>query len=415
MGILSRLAAIFRRRGTRGGTAAPTDFPNPTAHPPPTDSVDPQTSNRLLSGIEAIDWSALEHAYGPATTTPSYLRALLSADIAVRNEAVEHLWSAITHQGTVYSATAAATPFLLRILADDAGHPIRATLLSVLEVIAGGTSYHDVHAPFFPADERETAEWRTQAARELADVARCREEAAAGLDLTLRYLADPLPDVRLQATSTAASLSMLSEVPDDARARAEGALRSVSQSDDSPVVRASAVLSLSLMGANTRAWLDDALPQLRVAAALSPGLREDSDAHAILLAALTRPEELDALFPDGLPQLDGYPRFAVIATVCDRVADREAALPALLAALRLASTWTVDVDRAPMLQYLFAPTQAGAELSRPQRAFLEALVEREDLWDPKNGNAMGAFKRVGLPYSHDAIQEIVRSGRLPPA
>ena len=68
-GILSRLPATFRRRGPRVGTAAPTDFPDPTAHPPPTASVDPQTADRLLSGIEAIDWSALEHAYGPATTT----------------------------------------------------------------------------------------------------------------------------------------------------------------------------------------------------------------------------------------------------------------------------------------------------------------------------------------------------------
>lgn len=59
-----------------------------------------------------------------------------------------------------------------RILADDAVKPIRATLLSALEVIAGGTSYHDVHAEFFPADERETAEWQERLARERAELGR---------------------------------------------------------------------------------------------------------------------------------------------------------------------------------------------------------------------------------------------------
>lgn len=60
----------------------------------------------------------------------------------------------------------------MRILADDAGKPIRATLLSAPEVIAGGTSYHDVHAEFFPADERETAEWQERLARERAELGR---------------------------------------------------------------------------------------------------------------------------------------------------------------------------------------------------------------------------------------------------
>lgn len=89
-------------------------------------------------------------------------------------------------------------------------------------------------------------------------------------------------------------------------------------------------------------------------------------------------------------------------------------MPALLAALRLASTWTVDVDRGPMLGYFFPQSHEGGPLSLPQRAFLEALVERDDVWDSRNGNAIAAFNAVGLPYSRTAIQEVLRSGRLPP-
>lgn len=101
----------------------------------------------------------------------------------------------------------------------------------------------------------------------------------------------------------------------------------------------------------------------------------------------------------------GFPRFTVIAAVCERVPDREAALPALLAALRLASTWTVDFDRAPMLRYLFPTGDSNEPLTEPQRTFLQELVDREDLWDPRNGNAQGAFMKVGLPYSRDAIRQ----------
>ena len=135
-------------------------------------------------------------------------------------------------------------------------------------------------------------------------------------------------------------------------------------------------------------------------------------AHAILLDSLARPDELDGLFPDGLPQMIGFPRFTVIAAVCDRVPDRETALPPLLAALRLASNWTVDFDRAPVLRYLFPSAPGGEPLTGPQGAVLQALVDRDDLWDPKNGNAQSAFKAVGLPYSRDAIRERLTRERV---
>jgi hypothetical protein len=233
-------------------------------------SVDQAVADRVFAGIDTIDWSALGHAYGPATTTPTYLRALL-ADGQARDEAVEHLWSAVTHQGTVYPATVATTPFLLRVLADDAGKPIRSTLLSVLEVVAQGGSYHDAHAPLYPEEEPNTDEWQDQLAGELAVVDGCRREAAAGLELVLRFLVDPEPDVRLQATSTTTSIAMLREVADRDRERARAALEQVAAGDSSSVVRGSAVLSLALMGGDTRRWLDDASGQVRIAAALSPG------------------------------------------------------------------------------------------------------------------------------------------------
>lgn len=65
----------------------------------------------LLTGfaaLDATDWSKLHHAYGRATDTPEHLRALLRDDAESRKNALEHLWSAIIHQGTPWTATGPA-------------------------------------------------------------------------------------------------------------------------------------------------------------------------------------------------------------------------------------------------------------------------------------------------------------------
>jgi hypothetical protein len=55
------------------------------------------------------DWSALKHAYGPATDVPSILAALTPD---AQSEAWNELWSRVCHQGTVYSASYATLPYL---------------------------------------------------------------------------------------------------------------------------------------------------------------------------------------------------------------------------------------------------------------------------------------------------------------
>ncbi len=70
----------------------------------------------MLEGLELIDWAKLEHAYGPAVDTPGVIRALASTDPDVRHNAMHELYSTIYHQGSFYSATAAAVPFLIELL-----------------------------------------------------------------------------------------------------------------------------------------------------------------------------------------------------------------------------------------------------------------------------------------------------------
>ena len=69
-----------------------------------------------LDGLDQVDWARLEHAYGPATDVPEMLREL--AGEADASHAFDQLFSSLNHQGSVYSATSAAIPFMIQILED---------------------------------------------------------------------------------------------------------------------------------------------------------------------------------------------------------------------------------------------------------------------------------------------------------
>jgi hypothetical protein len=67
--------------------------------------------------LESTDWSTLKHAYGPAEDIPPLLHRL-SLDPTPKNSNDEPwftLWSALCHQGDVYSASYAAVPQIVRI------------------------------------------------------------------------------------------------------------------------------------------------------------------------------------------------------------------------------------------------------------------------------------------------------------
>jgi hypothetical protein len=88
-----------------------------------------------LGAVSAVDWSAVHHAYGPASDVPGQLAAVIVGDDETRDEAWWNLWGNIHHQGTIYEATAPAVPILLG-LAAWREHPDRAQALLMLREIA---------------------------------------------------------------------------------------------------------------------------------------------------------------------------------------------------------------------------------------------------------------------------------------
>ena len=64
-------------------------------------------------GLDEVDWSEVQSAYGPATTVPTLVRRSTSSMPAERENAIGELWGCLCHQGTVYEASAVAVPLLL--------------------------------------------------------------------------------------------------------------------------------------------------------------------------------------------------------------------------------------------------------------------------------------------------------------
>src|SRR5689334_16667269 len=88
----------------------------------------------MLEGLDAIDFSRLEDAYGPAVDVPARLRAIAAGqDVA---QAIYELGAGIFHQGSYYSASPIATRFLVEIARQPS--PARVQVLAFLSQLAGG-------------------------------------------------------------------------------------------------------------------------------------------------------------------------------------------------------------------------------------------------------------------------------------
>ncbi|WP_227982231.1 hypothetical protein [Nocardia spumae] len=88
----------------------------------------------VWGGLESVSWAELGHAYGSAEDVPELLRRLQGAE-GEAAEALRELFGNIWHQGTVYSATAHAVPFLARLA--GAGIQTRGVLDLLAEIAAG--------------------------------------------------------------------------------------------------------------------------------------------------------------------------------------------------------------------------------------------------------------------------------------
>ena len=223
----------------------------------------------LLAGLDDVAWDSLEHAYGPAADVPEVLRALVSGDDELADEAMYELYGNIWHQGSVYPATVPAVPFLVAIAVAGAAGKQTPEVLRLLGYLAASTDPRGVEDR--DAVRSAVAE-HVDALTGLLDDADARTRAAAMFVLVYAGSAEdarPLIIERwrtdVEALSRAEALNALMRVDPAAAADLGDEVLSAAARGDSPddaVLRVSCALAWTSAG---RAMNDRVL-----AAALTP-------------------------------------------------------------------------------------------------------------------------------------------------
>ncbi len=269
--------------------------------------------------LRNIDWDRTFHAYGCAADLPGPLAAVLSGDAGTFDEAVDRLYGAVLHQGTVYPATAPAVLFLAgelgrpaldTVVEERASGPIagRVVLLEFLaEAALSSLVDHGAGTPVpapVPETERDRviammrsedeegaiAVWEEPVVERLmlAGLADMRAAAPTLAEAVRPFLTHPDRSTRIRAVEAAAALHRLgAEAPD-----LSGAADLAECRDEGAAI----VLALGDIGEDTTEFLAHADPVIRVCAALAPALRNDPVAVAELRSALTDPDAVAAWF-----------------------------------------------------------------------------------------------------------------------
>jgi hypothetical protein len=371
----------------------------------------------MLTGVPALedtDWPRLHHAYGRATDTPGHLRALLREDPESRRAAMSHLWSAIIHQGTPWTATGPAALVVAGLLSDgriDRGEAIRADLLSFLVGVAeapehAGWSVQELERmaafdiePFLDSEDDEALFGNDDAANSFyaRSLLGCIRAAPVLMGVMLEGLGDRGPRVRACAAMGAVTLAKtesLGHCAEGLEAQLWALARCARDADE----RSAHVLALGDLGALPLDFLEDPSPAVRMCAALVPGLATHAAAIQQLLNALEQHAgAIDNWFVEQPPQFAMRPCFPVVARLIDQVKDFDRLVDAAIAVAGVTAKYCVDFDWGPLLAAAFSDGSGIIRTEAPRR-FLGALVEHTELWDPKFGNASKWFKQAGLPY-----------------
>lgn len=376
-----------------------------------------------LAALESTNWEMQQHAYGRATDTPDFLRALLSPETEGRKAAMQHLWSAILHQGTPWLATEPASLVIVGFLNDprlEEGESIRPALLRFLNgVVEGGQD-----TPYNEAELEEMAALNIDAALAIGDetiwddeevcdclharaVLGCRHVTPVIMEAMLTGLAHENSRVRACAAmgaATVAKTAPLRKHTEEIVARLQVLARAATDSDE----RSSHVLAIGDLGASTREYLHDPSPGVRMCAALAPALAQEKAAQAELLLDLEQVAEIDTWFADEPPQFHfpWRPRVLLIHRLLERVKDLERLLPGMQAVLRVTNKHCVDFEWGPLLAAAF-PDGDGQIHTDAQRQFLRMLVNQTGFWDPQWGNAYKWFQKAGLPYDWEQCVALV--------
>lgn len=399
------------------------------------------------NAVQETNWGHLFHAYGVADDTPGHLRNLANEDAALRREAVDHLFSAVVHQGSIYSVTSVAVRVVSGMLAGpvlrrppDNGPAALVAVLAFLNSVGRSLAGMEIPEPesapqptkeelddlfrqIREDDSEDDKGWGSSLMDALMDRAVLELRAMAGevLAAITPLVSDAAANVRWQAMDAAAQWGALQ--PDSARSAAavEAIERRLDQTKGRDE-RAGLVLSLGKLGQNVSRWLDDADEAVRACAAL---FVHSGHVTSVLVEALTHPDRVNAWFANTPAFFRMHVRFRLLRELISRGVTIEEMLPAALALIARSGSGSgiasvamdADAQWGPILRVAFprdelelwARPPLPESLTDAQRAVLEALVANENLWNSPNGNANLARMSIGLPNDREEVANYCRN------
>jgi hypothetical protein len=363
----------------------------------------------MLESLGQVDWRSLPHAGGPASDVPEYIRALVSANERVRDDALSQLFSTIWYQGTVYAASAPAVQFLVELVLDPAIKG-KVSILGLLDCLATGFSEN----------------------RKIQDDT--REAVEAGIDAYSRLLDDDDWQTRLGAAKVLTSCT-------GHRGEVGGMLLERFDRETDPRVHFGLLLCLGDVGREQDAQFLQAIigtvldpsvlrgPEeerpspgfLRGAAAvaLSQILKSDTPVEAVrvLTETIDNPEPMDEF----LEMMPWVPPDAIeLACSALSLLGPERALPVLIQCLETTTKRGAYGVGWPLLKLSFPeidqhtasdvhPPRSISSLSPLQFKVLSALVARDDAWQPPGALDLSSrLKRLGLPDQRGALRAFLQ-------
>ncbi len=348
----------------------------------------------MFAGLDEIDWHQLEHAYGAADAVPEWLRSLASQED--EGDALTHLSLSLCHQGTVYSASAFAAPFLIELLTDTSMQD-KEGVLRLLAGMARGDADHRQHLSLYSEARKQDPTFQRELAEQVEWAERTREAVRQGLSVYLDLLVDADPHIRMEAAY------LLAQLKADA-ATILPLLYSRLKQEDDPQARASMLLSLGVLGEPTaaaRSLLETqsqeahALVRYSAAISLTWLFREETPEAAVrvLVELLTTnvPEWLFDAYVE-LPWVNGRLAYLAGRTLCRRLSPERLkfALPRLFASLETVDGYSVDEIIRARLYVAFGHSrlldqETVQNLTGEQRAVLRAIAQSHAAWHTPPG------------------------------
>jgi tetratricopeptide (TPR) repeat protein len=346
----------------------------------------------MLEGLDAIDWSSLEHAYGPAADVPEMIRALADADPDVRDEAFHAAYGNIFHQGTRYTATPKAIPFLVELAAQPAPRSLVQLLGLVTHCVAG-----------YLSPTTRTRQPMTDYGETTELLEACAVAAEPAVPVCLRLLDHSDADVRAGACWLLAALPRFAD-----RYEVTPRLRDRLSRDPSPRVRAMIVFALGrLLPASDTTTLasvarDDRNQLVRLLAVMACVNRDQAAPDLVSrLVEWLSDEELDERYLS-LP-FQSHALAGDVGALLARLPPPmfASALPGMIALLRTASDFGIEGVLMAAIAGTFGDQPPPPTPTAAQRELLEALAHNQGFWS--NGNALGVLQDANIPSRREDV------------